>query len=249
MPTPADPPPPKPNSEQSFGDRLARARTMQSKIAAFTPDFAPDDSSLVPDTFNTFLDSIESKNGDVAAAESAFSDKTTTRKTLYDLIKERTLRVVDTVSGNEAWKQYLPKVKESAQMVRNSRPPKASGDPAAPDAPAKPKRKTAQQSFGDIDIWFGKLIEAVKLIPGYSPAVGSNITTGQLESLLSEYRTANKDVATTGATLSNLRRERLALYDGDTGSLSTKMKAIKKAAGGQYGRNSAQFAEVKSIGL
>jgi hypothetical protein len=31
--------------------------------------------------------------------------------------------------------------------------------------------------------------------------------------------------------------------------LSAKMKAVKKATGGQYGRDSAQFAEVKSIAL
>jgi hypothetical protein len=221
---------------------------MQGKIAAFTAAFTPDDPGLAPAAFESFLDSIETKNGEVAAAESVFSDKTRTRKSLYDLIKERTLRVVDTISGNEAWKQYLPKVRESARMVRNSRPPKAApeeNDAATP----KPKRKTGQQSFGDIDIWFEKFIEAVKLVPGYSPAISSNITLPQLELLLGNYRTANKEVATAGATLGNLRRERLGLYDGETGSLRAKMKAIKNATGGQYGRDSAQYAEVKGIGL
>jgi hypothetical protein len=248
MPLPPVPPVPT-NTEKTFGDRLARGRTMQSKIATFAPAFAPDDAALAPAAFDTFLDSVKDKNDAVAKADSAFAVKTGTRKTLYELIKTRTLRVVDTISGNEAWKQYLPKVKESARMVRNSRPSKTSDEPAPPNAPAKPKRKTGQQSFGDIDIWFGKLIEAVKLIPGYAPPVSSNIQIVQLETLLTDYRAANKDVATTGATLSNLRRERLALYDGEAGSLSAKMKAVKKATGGQYGRDSAQFAEVKSIAL
>jgi hypothetical protein len=222
---------------------------MQGKIDGFTPAFAPDDASLAPDAFDAFLDSIKDKNDEVAEADSVLSDAVTARKSLYELIKSRTLRVVDTIEGNEAWKQYLPKVKESARMVRNSRPPKPSDDPAAPDAPAKPKRKTAQQSFGDVDLWFGKLIEAVKLVPGYAPPVDSNIQLAQLTTLLTDYRAANKDVAKKDAPLSNLRRERLALYDGDTGSLSAKMKAIKKATGGQYGRTSAQFAEVKGIAL
>jgi hypothetical protein len=34
-----------------------------------------------------------------------------------------------------------------------------------------------------------------------------------------------------------------------TGSLRSKMKAIKKATSGQYGRDSIHFAEVKSIAL
>lgn len=221
---------------------------MQGKIAAFTPAFAPDDASLAPATFDTFLDSIETKNGEVAAAASVFDGNVTTRKDLYELIKERTLRVVDTISGNEAWKQYLPKVQEKARPVRNSRPPKSAAEPAEGETP-KPKRKTGQQSFGDIDISFGQFIEAVKLVPGYSPPIASNISIAQLESLLADYRQANKDVARNGATLSNLRRERLALYDGETGSLSAKMKAIKKATGGQYGRDSTPYAEVKGIGL
>jgi hypothetical protein len=60
--------------------------------SALTPVFAPDNASLRPADFNTFLDSIETKNGAVAAADSTFSDKTVTPKNLYDLIKERTLR-------------------------------------------------------------------------------------------------------------------------------------------------------------
>jgi len=251
MPTtpPSPPEPPGSNSETTFGDRLARGRTMQSKIAGFAPAFAPDDADLAPAAFSTFLDSIQTKNTEIAEAEPVFSQWVTTRRTLYETIKERTLQVVDTISGNKAWNLYLPKVKEYARMIRNTRPPKAPADaPADPNAPAKPKRKTGQQSFGDIDLWFEKLIEAVKLVPGYGPPPESNIQVAQLTTLLTDYRTANKKVAELGAPLSNLRRERLALYDGDPG-LRTKMKAIKKSTSGQYGRASTHYAEVKGIGL
>jgi hypothetical protein len=221
---------------------------MQQKIALLHPAFTPEDATLAPASFETFLELVKTKNNLVAAAEAAESQSVTLHKNLYDRIKTHTLRVVDTVEGNEAWAAYLPKIKEHASMVRNSRPAKPA-PPATPGAPAKPRRKRGQQSYGDIDRWFEKLIEAVKLVPGYMPAVTSNIQITQLETLLFDYREANKDAAAKGAAASKERSERLPLYNGKTGSLRAKMKAIKKAVGGQYGRESTQFAEVKSIAL
>jgi len=62
---------PLPQNERTFGDRLARGRAMQEKLALFNPAFAPDDSSLTAANFATFLDSVETKNNLVAAAEAA----------------------------------------------------------------------------------------------------------------------------------------------------------------------------------
>jgi hypothetical protein len=143
--------------------------------------------------------------------------------------------VVETISGNEAWKQYLPKVQESARMVRNSRAPKASTEPAVADAPAKPKRAKPRSNASAISTFgSGSSSKRSSSCPAIRRRSPATYPSPQFESLLNDYRTANKDVATTGATLSNLRRERLALYEGETGSLSAKMKAIKKATGGQY---------------
>ena len=75
----------------------------------------------------------------------------------------------------------------------------AASSSGAGGPPAKPSPKTGQQSYGDIDHWFEKLIEAVKLVPAYKPGPGSNIEVVQLTALLTDYRQANKDVATTGA--------------------------------------------------
>ncbi len=56
------------NTEQTFADRLQRGRTMQSKIAGFTPAFAPADVSLLPPAFELFLDDVEAANTVVATA-------------------------------------------------------------------------------------------------------------------------------------------------------------------------------------
>jgi hypothetical protein len=233
------------NSERTFGDRLTRGRDMHSKITGFAPAFDPANTALQPANFGTFLDLVESRNTLVATAGPASSAAISLHASLMATIKSRTTRVVDYISSNEAWSQFLPAVKQAADKVRNHR---AARKPATPGTPAKPAPKTGQQSYGDIDNSFEKLVEAVKLVPGYKPSPGSNIEAGQLNTLLSDYRQANKDVATTGAALDAAQRSRKTSYDGADG-LRPKMKAIKKAAGGQYGRQSAEFAAVKSIVL
>jgi hypothetical protein len=234
------------NSENTFGDRLTRGREMQNIIAKFDPPFDPADTSLQSGNFSFFLDLVEARNTLVATAGPASTAKVSLHSSLMATIKSRTTRVVDYVSSNEAWAQFFPGVKQAADKVRNYHPD--ANKKETPATPAKPKRKTGQQSYGDIDQWFEKLIEAVKLVPGYSPKAESNIQNAQLVALLADYRLSNKDAAVTDAALDSGQRARKAIYDGTDG-LRSKMKAIKKAVGAQYSRKSPEYAAVASIAL
>ncbi len=236
------------NTEQTFADRLQRGRTMQSKTAGFAPAFAPADASLLPPAFNLFIDDVEAANTAVASAVSAENNATTARKNLMLQIKDRTTRLVNYVGSNSAWDEYLPAVKMAADKVRNYRSKKKAGTPPPDGTPADKKRMTGQQSYGDIDGLFEKVLEALKLVPGYTPAA-TEIQLATLDTLKTDFRAANKNVATKGAATTKAERTRKPLYDAEKGSLRAKMKAIKKATRGQYGVSSAQFAEIKSIRL
>jgi hypothetical protein len=134
-------------SENTFGDRLGRARTMQETIAKFDPPFAPPDTALEPGNFGSFFDLIETRNTLVANAAPAFTAAVALHSNLMETIKARTTRVVDYVSSNEAWAQFFSGVKQAADKVRNYHPDANKKEtPATPGAPAKPKRKTGQQS-------------------------------------------------------------------------------------------------------
>lgn len=178
-----------------------------------------------------------------AAATSAIN----LRKSLMLQVKDRATRAVNFVGGPGAWDQYLPAVKQAADKVRNFKPTKKATPPPADGAPPAKKRMTGQQSYGDIDGPFEKLIEAIKLVPGYAPTPESQIQVATLSTLQTNYRAANKSAATTDAAMTKAERARKAIYDGAKDSLRTKMKAIKKATRGQYGPSSAEFAQVKSI--
>ncbi len=148
--------------------------------------------------------------------------------------------------SNTAWNHFVPAVKQAADGVRGYRPTKSAPTPPEGE-PKKPKRKVGQQSYGDIDALFEKVLEAVKPISDYLPAVTSNIQKSQLETLLTSYRSANSDFAKKAAALSAAQTARYAAYEDETSGLRTKMKSIKEAVKGQYGSKSAEFAEVRSI--
>jgi hypothetical protein len=237
------------NSENTFGDRLTRAREMQNIILKFDPPFDPANTALQPGNFSSFLDLVETRNTLVATAGPASSAKVSLHSSLMATIKSRTTRVVDYVASNEAWTQFFPGVKQAANKVRNYHPDANKKEtPAKAGEPPKRKIKSGQQSYGDIDQWFEKLIEAVKLVPNYKPGPGSNIEVAQLTTLLADYRQSNKDAAVTDAALDSAQRARKTIYDGTDG-LRSKMKAIKKAVGAQYGRKSPEYAAVAGIAL
>ncbi|HEX4665622.1 MAG TPA: hypothetical protein VH207_03400 [Chthoniobacterales bacterium] len=83
-------------------------------------------------------------------------------------IKDRATRAVNYVGSNGAWDQFLPAIKQAADKVRNVKTKKSTPPPAPGEPPVKP-RMTGQQSFGDIDGLFEKLLEAVKLVPRFAP--------------------------------------------------------------------------------
>lgn len=144
------------------------------------------------------------------------------------------------VGSNEAWEQSLAAVKQAA----DNRPTKKATPPPADGTPPVKKRMTGQQSYGDIEGLFERVVEALELVLGYAPPATSQIQLTTLDTLQTDYRAANK-----GAAMTKAERARRALYDGMTDSLRTKMKAIKKATRAQYGASSAQFADVMSINL
>jgi hypothetical protein len=239
------------NSERTFADRLQRGIDLQTKILKFDPPFEPANTALDPTNFKLFLDLIETRNTLVATTQSAATAAIDLHASLMATIKSRTTRVVDYISSNEAWSQFLPGVKQAANKVRNYHPSANKKEtPAGPaGSPAKPASKTGQQSYGDIDSAFEKLIEAVKLVPGYAPKEETNIQIAQLTELAASYRTANKAVATNNAALDAAQRSRKAGFDDAKAGLRQKMKDIKKATGAQYSRKSPEYASVKGIAV
>lgn len=240
-------------SEQSFADRLGRARSMHSFIDGFTPAFAPLDPNIAPSAFQSYCNGCEAASNDVSAAEATYTTVTGERSSAADALKARAGQVQDYVEANVAWKKFHQSIIDASRAVRGISTParKAPAPPAgSPPPPVKPARSGArsQQGFADIAKHFSKLLKAVAKITGYSATVGSGLVLTELTAQETAYNALNSAVLDAEATLDEAQTTRTNFFDGE-GGLKEKMKAIKKAVSGQYGRGSDQAASVNGIAL
>ena len=153
------------------------------------------------------------------------------------------------MKSNPAWTKYLPGIKSLADKIRNSsaRKAKPPGAGETPGSPLAKKRSKGEQSFGEIDTNFDRLIAALGSVAGYAPTT-ADLTIANLTARAAAYSAKNATMSTLGQTVGLKQRDRLAGYDGN-GGLREKMKAIKQAVRAQYGGNSAEYAQVKGIDL
>lgn len=240
-------------SEKSFADRLGRARSMHSFIDGFTPAFAPQDPNIAPSAFESYCNGCEGANNDVSEAESVLTTVTGERSDAAAALQAKAGQVQDYVEANVAWKKYHKSIIDASRAVRGiSTPARKAPAPApgTPPPPVKPARSGAksQQGYADLSKHFAKLIKAVAKITGYAAAVGSGLQITELTAQETAYNALNSAVLDAEATLDEAQTTRTNFYDGE-GGLKEKMKAIKKAVAGQYGRGSDQAAAVKGIAL
>ncbi len=240
------------NSERSFADRLGRARSMQTFIDGFIPVFVPQDPNIAAGAFLSYCNGCEAANTDVSAAETDYTNKTGDRVETTADLKALAGRVEDSVTSNVAWKKFHKSVIDASQAVRGTKTPaKKPAPPAGTPPPApKPARQGAQsqQGFSDIAKHFAKLVKAVEKITGYASAPGSGLSLVDLNAKLAAYVALNSSVQAAEVTLDSAQTTRLGFYNGE-GGLKEKMKSIKKATAGQYGRASTQYLSIKSIAL
>jgi len=84
-------------------------------------------------------------------------------------------------------------------------------------------------------------------VPGYAP-LAAELSLMTLALLANEFAAKNLAMATLGNVLGMKQQARLDSYDG-SGGLCEKMKAIKSAVRSQFGTSSAEYGQVKGIGL
>ena len=164
-------------------------------------------------------------------------------------IRDRAARVLAYIKSNTAWTEFVPGIKAYVDKIRGNRT-RASKPPTSGETPGSPpakKRNKGELSFGDIEENFGKMIAMLDSVPGYAPPA-TELSIANLTTLATTFATKNLTMATLGNEIGMKQRARLTGYDGP-GGLREKMKAIKDAVKSQYGSNSAEYQQVKGLGL
>ncbi len=237
------------NTEQSFADRLSRARLMQTRIASFAPPFAPVDANIGASAFESYCNGCEQANTAVSDAEADYTTVTGSRSAAAAALQALAGRVQDHVEGVAAWKKYHKSIVDASRAVRGVSTPSKKA-PAPGGAPVKRARQggKSQQGYADIAKHFSKLVKVVGKIAGYSAPAGTGMTLTDLSASEVAYIALNSDVQDAESALETAQRDRSNYYDGE-GGLKEKMKAIKKAVSGQYGRGSDEAKSVGGIAL
>lgn len=224
---------------------------MQTRIASFLPLFAPVDPNIGASAFESYCNGCEAANTAVSDAEAGYTTVTGSRSGAAAALQALAGRVQDHVEGVVAWKKYHKSIVDASRAVRGvSTPSKKAAPPAPGGAPVKRARAggKSQQGYADIAKHFSKLVKAVAKIAGYSAPAGTGMTLAQLSASEAAYIQLNSDVQDAESTLETAQTARSNYYDGE-GGLKEKMKAIKKAVSGQYGRGSDEAKSVGGIAL
>ena len=237
------------NTELSYADRLQRGRDMQTATVGFSPAFAPVDSTLGAASFLTFLDGLDTLNTEVGTLLGQYTTGVAQRTPMVEDIKDRSLRVLSLIKSNAVWKAFLPAIKSLVDKIRGNtpKPPKPPAPGESPGSPPAKKRNKGEQSFGDIETNFEKLIALLAGVPGYTPPA-ADLTVANLTTLANDFAAKNLAMSSLGNQLGMKQKARSDAYDGDTG-LRARMKAIKEAVRSQYGSSSPEYEQVKGIAL
>lgn len=238
-----------PLTEQSYADRQQRGRNLQTAIASFSPAFAPAEPTLLPAAFLTFLETLDTLNTEVGSLSAQYSTGVQERMPMLADIKERAARVLAFVQSNSAWTAFVPSLKKYVDKIRGNRPKPPAAPTSGEDSGSAPvkKRNQGEQSLGDIEEHFERLIASLSAVPGYAPPA-ADLTIANLTLAADAFAAKNLALATLGNTLGMKQKARLEGYDG-AGGLREKMKAIKAAVRAQYGTSSPEYGQVKGIGL
>ena len=239
------------DSNRSYTERQQRASVLATTITDMTPAFSPMDPALSIANFGTFVAQVGSANEAVDNATTDFDTAVNTRMAQAKAAQKLTTQIVASIKSNSAWKANFPRIKELADKVRGSKP-QTKTPPPPPPVPGQPlppepkKRDRGDGSYAEIASNFKALSNAVGKLAGYAPQ-DQALSTDALNTLGGQLVTNNDAVAEADSTLDAAQRKRFALFtDEDTG-LATKFQAVKNAVKGQYGQDSAQYAQVKGM--
>lgn len=232
------------NSEKSFGARLRNGNTLVTYTGTFA-NFSPPREEDKPEQMKVLLTGIEDMNKEVTKASEAYSEAVANRQDVFKNSDDSMTRLLSPILGAvEA--QYGKKsvqyklISAVIKKIRASRVEKAPANPDDPDA--KEKIKNSTRSFGSLTQHFSDIITNLAQYPEYKPD-NQKITVEGLTALLAKMKAGNDNVDLTFSKRSDLKAQRIALYD----DFRERVGRVKAYAKSTYGNNSKEHKLIKGL--
>lgn len=238
------------NLECSYRDHLEKSQLLHDTIAEFMPAFEPIDVSLGTAGFQSFIDTLDTKNTSVEALATHYTTIATKRVELVKTIRSTVTRVLDHLKSKSAWNPELKAARMAADKLRGVKPPDLASPPpegegGAPSPEMAKKRNQWQSAYVELQAHYQSFVTAVKACAGYSPAE-LDIQFPALSALAGQFEAENSAILVLESKLVTQRQKRWSLYF-DKGGLNDRIKSIKQAVRAQYGKDSPEYAEVKDF--
>lgn len=233
-------------SENTYADRISRARLLNEATKQFVPAFDPFDALLKPATQDIFIDSLVTACDTVNALKSDYTSSMEMRINLVKDLKSRSSLVRNFVESVTAYKVYWTALRNVVKKILHYKPPKSTKPVTDGDETAKKKRNRGEQSYADLASLLQNLISLLSGIVGYAPP-NAQLTVADLTALQVSLTNLNTEMGSKASKLDIAIVERLELFEGTQG-LREKMRATKAAVRSQYGSTSPQYISIKGIG-
>jgi len=243
-------------SEQTFGNRLEHAHTLQTALKKLT-GFAPDNPALTDVNLGDFLDTIEDANALVAGTGQALAGARSDRRLAYFgsakdgvagliTLAGRVRDNVGSMAGGKKSASYK-QVQKLVQKISNYRPPRKAVSSSPPDTNAQKKEiSRSEASYGSLLQAGRDLAAAVAKITGYNPAaldLKPAALAAAMEPLAGHNKTVTEALIDAGKATAN----RAKLYDADLTGLQSQFQQAKAAVASQFGRRSPEYKSISGI--
>ncbi|MDQ6656530.1 MAG: hypothetical protein M3Y80_12050 [Verrucomicrobiota bacterium] len=243
-------------SESTFGNRLEHARNLQVVLGKIT-GYAPANGALKPAAFQSFLDTVEAANNDVAGTGQVLSDARKARRLAFfgqakqDVPGLSTLagRVRDNVGSMDGGKKSpsYARIQKLTQKISNYHAPAKPVSPSPGTTPTEQKRiSQSEASYGSLVQAGRDLAAAVAKVPGYNPN-SPDLTPAALVAAMQNLENQNEAVAEALMEAQQAIDRRARLYDDPETGLASVFQAAKAAVASQFGRRSEEYRLVSSI--
>lgn len=242
-------------SEHTFGNKLQHGRNLKQTVDTIA-GFTPDNPSLAPAAFGTFLDSVEAANDTAASTAQDLATARGDRRLGFfgdagmNVPGLRTLagRVRDHVASTAGKKSAAYRnIQKLTQKITNYRSPKKPVSSSPGTTPAEKKSiSQSERSYGSMVQAGRDLAAAVEQVPGYNPTA-ADLKPAALKTKMNALAGLNDNVAAALAEAQSAANARLALYDHPETGLQALFQQLKAAIASQFGRRSAEYQAVAGI--
>jgi hypothetical protein len=228
------------NSEVTFGAKLKNAKDIALHLRSFT-GYNPPKEEQKPDNLEALTDLARIANKAVAGNEELYSKAVDNRQRLFEKDADSLEKIMSPIAANIR-SAYGKKSKEIdiitgyVLKIRGEKRKKEKKEPTEESV------SQSARSFGSMTENFSDMIATLEKMTDYKPA-NKDLATTALTGKLAVLEQSNTAVTDSFRVLKNSRDERNNLFD----RLNVLVQGIKNAVIGQYTINSQEYKLIKGL--